>query len=130
MTTTLEHVLCIDDEEDILEVARMCLETVAGFRVSCLGSGAQAIEKAAGLSPDFVLLDVMMPGMDGPSTLRKLQEQPFIRTIPVAFMTARVQPSEIQEYLAMGAAGIIPKPFDPMALSDQITDIWNRFHDR
>ena len=122
----LEHILCIDDETDILEVAKMALEMVGGLRVSCLDQSREAVETAKALQPDLILIDVMMPQMDGPSTLAALQADPASRHIPVVFMTARVQPAEVDAYLALGAAGVVPKPFDPMTLSTQIGAIWEQ----
>ncbi|HCM84325.1 MAG TPA: response regulator [Alphaproteobacteria bacterium] len=126
MPNSLQHILCIDDESDILEVAKMCLETIGGLQVTCLNSGAEAVAKAEAIQPDIIMLDVMMPEMDGPSTLKKLRENPALNHIPIVFMTARVQPSEVQEYMAMGAAGVVPKPFDPMLITAQVTEIWNK----
>jgi two-component system OmpR family response regulator len=128
MTSTLQHILCIDDEADILEVAQLSLEMVGGFKVTCLSSGRDAIDKAAAISPDLILLDVMMPQLDGPSTLTALRTQARLRHVPIVFMTARVQPAEVQRYLDLGAAGVTAKPFDAMALPGQITAMWEHFH--
>ena len=123
MTKALRHILYVDDDPNIQEVAQMCLEVVGGFQVTCLNSGAEVIEKAKAIDPDLILLDVMMPHMDGPTTLKMLLAQPEFMT-PVVFMTARVQPEDITKYLQLGAAGVVPKPFDPMLISDQINKIW------
>ena len=128
MTRQLEHIVCIDDEGDILEIAQIALEDVGGYRVTCLNSGAQALREAAGLKPDAILIDVMMPGMDGPTTLQGLRAQSELDAVPVIFMTARVQRSEIDAYLALGANGVIHKPFDPMQLATQVRRIWEQFH--
>lgn len=125
MTRKLEHILYVDDEASIQEVARMCLEMVGGFTVTCLNSGRQLIDQVAAIRPDVILLDVMMPEMDGPSTLKKMRQETGLKT-PVIFMTARVQPAEVQEYIDMGAVGVIPKPFDPMGISEQINEIWGK----
>ncbi|MES2208333.1 MAG: response regulator [Pseudomonadota bacterium] len=130
MSAKLQHVLCVDDEEDILDVARMCLEMVAGLQVSCCTRGKEAIERVRDINPDLILLDVMMPDMDGPTTLHELRKIPLLETTPIVFMTARVQASEIAQYLALGASGVVPKPFDPMLLSEQITKLWKEFHER
>lgn len=122
----LSHILCVDDEEDILHVAQMALEVVGGLRVSTCSNGIDAVRDAAVLRPDCILLDAMMPEMDGPATLQQLRQQPETRNIPIIFMTARVQPKEVQEYLALGAIGVIPKPFDPMLVTDEIKRIWDR----
>lgn len=126
MTSELRHILCIDDENDILEVVQMCLETVAGCRVTTLSSAVDALAKIDSIAPDLILLDVMMPEMDGPSALKKLRERKEFDHIPVVFMTARVRPPEIQFYIDMGAAGVVSKPFDPMQLARQIADIWTQ----
>ncbi len=130
MIAKLQHILCVDDEEDILDVAKMCLEMVAGFQVSCCSRGKEAIERVRDINPDLILLDVMMPDMDGPSTLRELRKISLLETIPIVFMTARVHPAEVAQYLALGASGVVPKPFDPMRLSDEITKIWKKFHEQ
>ncbi len=124
MTKELKTILCIDDEADILEVLQLALEAVGGFTVHTCNHSKQAPEKAESLKPDLILLDVMMPGQDGPATLKILRENGNINKIPVLFMTARVQKSEIDEYMALGVAGVIAKPFDPMTLSAQIIQIW------
>lgn len=120
--TELHRVLLVEDEEDIREVARMTLEAVGGFTVETAESGAEALEKAPGFSPHLVLMDCMMPVMDGPSALRAMRDRRV--DIPVIFMTARVQDDEKTEYKAMGAIGVIAKPFDPLTLCDHITRIW------
>ena len=122
--TDLTHVLCVDDDPDILEVAQISLELVGGLTVTGLGGGAQCLAEAETIRPDLILLDVMMPGMDGPATLKALKAVPALKAIPVIFMTARVQEVEVEQYLAMGAVAVIPKPFDPMTLADQIKAIW------
>lgn len=114
--------LYVEDEADIREIAEFALED-EGFDIVFCESGEQAIEKAADFQPEVVLLDVMMPGMDGPTTLKNLRELPGLETTPVIFLTAKVQPSEIQDFIELGAIDVIPKPFDPMTLSDQIHDI-------
>lgn len=125
----LSHILCIDDEEDILEIAQFALETVGGYRVSTCVGGQKA---CAGLgereAPDLILLDVMMPGMNGPETLRKLQTSERFSDVPVVFMTAKVQPSEVAHLRELGAASVIAKPFDPMTLPDQLEKIWSAYH--
>jgi CheY-like chemotaxis protein len=124
----LRNIVCVDDERDILEVAKMCLEVVGGFEVTCCESGQAALEVLAGQVPDLILLDVMMPQMNGPETLAELRKLPHLAAVPVAFMTARVQPAEVRSYLKLGATGVIPKPFDPMQLSGEVRKIWEAFH--
>ncbi len=121
----LNHIMLVEDEPDIQTVARLALETVGGFQVSVCGNGAQALEEVVKGQPDLILLDVMMPGMDGPTTLQALREMPEAKKTPVIFMTAKVQKSEIEEYQERGAIGVIAKPFDPMKLADQVREIWS-----
>lgn len=122
--SNLQRVLYVEDEPDIQAVAKLALEMVGGFTVKICSSGEEAVREAAAFAPDMILLDVMMPGMDGPSTLKTLREQPALANIPVAFMTAKVQPNEIEQYKALGARNVIPKPFDPMQLASQVKAIW------
>lgn len=123
---TLSRVLHVDDEPDIREIARLALEEVGGFTVESCASGAQAIEKAPAFDPDVILLDVMMPGMSGPEVLEALRTRPETSGIPVIFMTAKVQASEIEALTELGAIGVIEKPFDPMTMSGQVAEIWDR----
>ena len=121
------RVLYVEDEDDIREVAEFALED-EGFELNSFSSGVDAIEGAADLSVDLILLDVMMPGLDGPSTLQKLREIPGMRETPVIFMTAKIQPAEIAGYLEIGALGVINKPFDPMTLADEIRALLQKHH--
>ena len=124
----LRHILCIDDERDILDVAKMCLEVLGGFEVVCCDSGPAGLAQAAGSPPDLILLDVMMPEMNGPETLERLQADAVLAKIPVVFVTARIQAEEVRSYLRIGATAVIPKPFDPMALAGQVREIWETIH--
>lgn len=126
----LEHILYVEDEPDIQAVAQIALETVGGFTVKICSSGEEAINSAADFNADLILLDVMMPGMDGPSTLKALRRIPELADTATIFMTAKVQPQEIEHFKSLGAMDVIAKPFDPMALSAQITAAWNRHHGR
>jgi CheY-like chemotaxis protein len=128
MADKLIRILYVEDEPDIQTVARIALEAVGGFTVKICSSGKEALSQAADFQPQLILLDVMMPVMDGPTTLKKLRELPQFVSTPVIFMTAKVQPGEIAEYLASGAVDVIPKPFDPMSLSRQVQAIWERCH--
>jgi two-component system, OmpR family, response regulator len=125
---TLQRILCVEDEPDIQAVARMALELVGGFQVLVCGSGEQALREVQTYAPDLILLDVMMPGMDGPGTLQALRALPDVAAVPVAFMTAKVQPNEVAHYRSLGALDVIAKPFDPMTLSAQVRAIWDRRH--
>jgi CheY-like chemotaxis protein len=129
MSTKLETILMVEDEPDIQTVAKLSLESIGGFKVEVCSSGQEAIEKAADIKPDLILLDVMMPGMDGPTTLLELKKIPQLSNTPVVFMTAKVQPQEIQQYKEYGAIDVIPKPFDPMSLAENLNSIWTRYNE-
>jgi len=124
----LSKILYVEDDPDIQVVAQMALEMVGGFTVSICSSGQEAIEKAANFQPDMILLDVMMPGMDGPTTLANLRTIEGLQSTPAVFMTAKVMPSDIERYKGLGAVDVIVKPFDPMTLAARIKDIWSKFH--
>jgi CheY-like chemotaxis protein len=114
------RVLLVDDEDDIRTVARASLERLAGWTVLLAASGQDGVDVARAERPDAIVLDVMMPGMDGPSTLRALQELDDTRDIPVVFLTAKVQADERSRLEQLGAAGVVAKPFDPLTLADQL----------
>jgi CheY-like chemotaxis protein len=116
----LLHILCVDDEEDILEVVQMCLSFDGGFSISICKSGPEALDFLDQVRPDLILLDVMMPKMDGPATFAAIRAIEAARDVPVIFMTARVQSSEVEHYLKLGAIGVVPKPFDPVTLASEI----------
>ncbi len=122
--STLQRILYVEDEPDIQAVAKLALEMVGGFAVKICSSGEEALREAEAFAPDMILLDVMMPGMDGPSTLKALRTLPSLADIPVAFMTAKVQPAEVAHYRTLGARDVIAKPFDPMTLAAQVRAIW------
>ncbi|MDP1862839.1 MAG: response regulator [Thiobacillus sp.] len=126
MTKALNTILYVEDEPDIRTVAQLALETVGGFTVKLCGSGEEAVQAGPAFKPDLLLLDVMMPGMDGPTTLAALRKDPSMKDTPVIFMTAKVQPSEIQQYRELGALDVIAKPFNPMTLAEQVRSIWAR----
>jgi CheY-like chemotaxis protein len=116
-------VLIIDDEDDIREVAALSLESIAGWDVVMASSGAQGLARAIEHQPDAILLDVMMPGMDGPSTFRELRANPATAKIPVLLLTAKVQSSDQRRFADLGVEAVLFKPFDPLTLSDQIADV-------
>lgn len=122
--TPLQHILCIDDEVDILEIAKFALENIGKFTIESCCGGKEALARAPHLSPDMILLDVMMPDMDGIEVFRALREIQALADVPIVFMTAKVQPSEVLRYLEMGVCGVIPKPFDPMALPEAVESLW------
>ncbi len=117
----MRRVLIVDDEEDIRAVAALSLETVAGWTVITATSGADGIRRAAEEQPDAILLDVMMPGMDGPTTFQHLQQNPSTRHIPVLLLTAKVQGADQRRFAGLGVAAVLSKPFDPLTLADQVS---------
>jgi CheY-like chemotaxis protein len=117
------RILVVDDEEAIRDVVRIGLEAVARWTVDVASDGAQAVALCAADPPDAVLLDVMMPTMDGPTTFARLQDDPRTRSVPVILLTAKVQPAERRRYDDLAVAGVLAKPFDPLALPGQITDL-------
>lgn len=118
-----KRLLLVDDEPDIREIARLSLEHVGGWEVATAASGVEALELAAAERFDLVLLDVMMPELDGPGTLARLRESGAIDDTPVIFLTAKVQAADRRQLDALGAAGFIGKPFDPMRLPDEIARV-------
>ncbi|HFD31818.1 MAG TPA: response regulator [Gammaproteobacteria bacterium] len=122
----LKKILYVEDEPDIQMIARVALENVGGFELLVCSSGAEAVEKAASFDPDLLLLDVMMPGMDGPTTLQELRKIPQLKDKPVMFMTAKVQPQEVEFLKSLNIADVIAKPFDPMGLANTIRDSWQK----
>jgi CheY-like chemotaxis protein len=114
------RVLIIDDEADIRRVARLSLAKIGGMDVLDAASGVEGTQKAADEAPDAILLDVMMPGLDGPATLHALRADPRTAAIPVVFLTAKAMPEEVSRLLALGVRGVLNKPFDPMTLPSQL----------
>ncbi|MDH3213946.1 MAG: response regulator [Myxococcales bacterium] len=121
----INRVLIVDDEEHIRLVSSLSARKVGKWEVAVAASGEEGIRAAIRERPDVMLLDVMMPDLDGPGTFQRLQEDERTAGIPVIFLTAKVQTHEIEAYLALGAAGVIRKPFDPMTLPDEIRKILN-----
>ncbi|HUA99774.1 MAG TPA: response regulator [Terracidiphilus sp.] len=117
------RVLIIDDEDDIREVAALSLETVAGWEVFMANSGTQGLARAIEHRPDAILLDVMMPGMDGPTTFRELRKNPITAGIPVLLLTAKVQSSDQRRFADLGVEAVLFKPFDPLTLPTQIAGV-------
>jgi CheY-like chemotaxis protein len=119
--------LIVDDEDDIREVAQVSLELVGQYEVQTAASGREGILRARDLRPDAILLDVMMPDLDGPATLAELQADPATRDIPVLFLTAKAQAAERTRLAQLGAAGVLTKPFDPLTLPQEVASAlrWN-----
>lgn len=122
----LQRVLLVEDELDIQMVARLALEDVGGFEVKVCDSGEQALAEAPSFRPQLVLLDYMMPGMNGRHTLEAFAAEPRLAEVPIVFLTARAQLDEVAEYHQLGASGVIIKPFDPMSLAQQVQAVWER----
>jgi CheY-like chemotaxis protein len=120
----LREILYVDDEPDIREIVQMALGLVPTLSVSTADSGTRALQSMQSSKPDLVLLDVMMPNMDGPTTLQQMRSQPELQAIPVIFMTAKAMPQEVARFRALGAAAVIAKPFDPMLLAEHVLSIW------
>ena len=117
------RVLYVDDEPDIREIAEIALGLDEDFTVTTAGSGAEALAQLANDVPDVALLDVMMPGMDGPTLLARMREDDRLKDVPVIFVTARAQRAEMQNFATLDACGVIAKPFDPMALASQVREL-------
>jgi CheY-like chemotaxis protein len=121
----MRRILIIDDEDDIREVAALSLEATAGWEILTANCGADGIRAAieADPAPDAILMDVMMPGMDGPTTFRQMQQNPAIAGIPVVLLTAKVQGVDQRRFAGIGVAGVLFKPFDPLTLASQICEV-------
>jgi len=122
----LQKILYAEDEPDIQSIAQMALEMMGGYTLKLCQNGQQALESAEEFAPDLILLDVMMPTMDGPAALKEMRKIPALANTPVIFMTAKVQHDEIESYKALGAIDVIAKPFDPMTLPETVKTLWER----
>src|SRR4029453_5896455 len=116
-------ILVIDDEDDIRRIARLSLGKVGRMEVVDAASGADGVRRAEEEGPDAILLDVVVPDLDGPSTFAALQRSPRASRIPVIFLTAKAMASEVDRLKGLGARGVLTKPFDPMTLADQVRAI-------
>jgi CheY-like chemotaxis protein len=126
MQRALKKILLVEDDPDIQLITRLSLEVAGGYQVCVCGSGAEALQSAPGYAPDLVVLDVMMPGMDGPATMDALRKLPELEATPVVFFTANTHDLVRQDLLRRGALDIIIKPIEPTALVEQIRSIWQR----
>lgn len=124
----LQRIAYVEDDPDIQFIVRLALEA-SGLTVLACSSGREALEKTAAFKPDLLLLDVMMPGLDGPATLKAMRLMPALACVPVVFMTAKVQPQEVEQYKAMDALAVISKPFDPLTLAAQLRSLWSARHE-
>jgi len=122
----LEFITCVEDDEDIRAIVELALVDIGGLSVQLFDSGVSAVNNIEPEKAQLVMLDVMMPGMDGMETLEKLRQNPELAATPVIFMTAKAQPNELSSFKAAGAVDVITKPFDPMTLADQVKEIWIR----
>jgi CheY-like chemotaxis protein len=120
ITMTAKQILVIDDEEDIRKLIQTCLEIMGGWQVLTAPSGREGLLLAQSTQPDAILLDVMMPDIDGPATFQQLQANPATKDIPVILLTARGQAAEHRQFAQMGVTGVIKKPFNPHKLADQV----------
>ena len=121
----LNRICYVEDDEDIQRIVRLSLEKVGKMTVEVVGDPMLAIERITAFKPELVMLDWMMPGMDGPTLFRKMRETPEVRNLPVVFITAKASQRELDELRKLGAAGMISKPFSPRDLPDQLRAIWN-----
>ena len=123
----MRRILIIDDEDDIREVAALSLESMAGWQVNLASSGADGIRSALADPPDAILMDVMMPLMDGPTTFKEMQAMPAIAHIPVILLTAKVQGVDQRRFAGLGVTAVLFKPFDPLTLAEQMSTAlgWN-----
>jgi two-component system OmpR family response regulator len=122
----LERILYAEDDADIQQIAILALEAIGGFTVKTCNDGLEALAAIEDFAPQLLLLDVMMPNMDGPKALAEIRKIEAFNTTPVIFMTAKVQEEEVNKYLNIGAIGVIAKPFDPMTLAEQIQAIFEK----
>jgi len=126
MASKLNRLTYVEDEADIRAIAEFALTEFGRYEIDACVSGIEALERAPGFAPDLILLDVMMPGMDGVETYKRLRAMPQFADTPIVFLTAKAMKHETDEYMLLGANGVIAKPFDPTALSAQVQEIWDR----
>jgi CheY-like chemotaxis protein len=119
-------VLYVEDDDGIRMIGEMALADVGGMQVRACASGDEALAAVQSFRPDLLVLDVMMPGMDGPATLKALRELPQTAAVPAVFMTAKIMPHEVEGLKKLGAIEVVPKPFDPMTIAETLRDIWRR----
>jgi two-component system, OmpR family, response regulator len=124
MPHSLQRVTYVEDEPDIRTLTEFALKELGGYELDVCASGPEALERTPDFNPDLIILDVMMPGMDGIETYRRLREIPNLAHTPIIFMTAKAMKHETDRYRALGAVDVIAKPFDPISLPDRIREIW------
>jgi CheY-like chemotaxis protein len=121
----LERICYVEDDENAQRIVRLSLEKLGRMIVEVVGDPNRAIEAITRFNPDLVMLDWMMPGMDGPALFRKMKQEPELAALPIVFITAKAMPKELDELIALGAAATISKPFSPKDLPDQLRAIWS-----
>ena len=126
MPAKLERIMLVEDDHDIRTIAEMALQMVGGYAVRACDGGEAALAAVQEFKPQLIVLDVMMPGMDGPTTLGRLRALPAAANAPVVFLTAKVQPEEVTALRALGAVEVVAKPFDPMTLGATLAAIWEK----
>lgn len=126
MEKTLNKIMYVEDEPDIRDIAKLVLQNVGGFDVCVVPGGQEALEIIDEYAPDLILLDAMMPGMDGPATFAEIRKLDSFKNTPIAFLTAKLMENDISAFLELGAVGVIAKPFDPMSLSEQVKELWEK----
>ena len=125
----LKHIFYVEDDPDIQQLVKLSLESLRSYELILSSSGMEALAMEDNISPQMVLLDVMMPGMDGVTLYKKLREKPAYQGLPIVFITAKVQKHEVEQYRQLGAAGVIVKPFSPDELVHLIGEFWRRHHE-
>lgn len=125
----LRRILYVEDDLDIQHIVQLALQSIAGYQVDLCGSAREAMDRAPVFRPDLILMDVMMPDMDGVELLQALRQRPETDSIPVIFLTAKVQGRDLAQYRRLGALDVIVKPFDPMRLPEDIARAWTRYHE-
>ena len=126
--SNLARILLVEDDPDIQLVTSMTLSSLGGFEVKVCGSADEALRTAVAFGPDLILLDVMLPGMDGPTALKAMRGYPELAATPVIFMTAKIQAQELARYRRLGSLGVIAKPFDPVTLPQRVRELWKEKH--
>lgn len=124
----LEKIFIVEDEEDIRTIAQIAIEDIGQFQLGIACSGQEALQKMPDFNPDLILLDVMMPVMDGIQTFHEIRKHPVLSQTPIVFMTAKVQASETAEYRQLGAIDVIAKPFDPLTLGQKLETLWDHYN--
>ena len=129
MERELKKILYVEDEADIRLIVQIALVDLAGFTLKSCANGYEALAEVEAFNPDLILLDVMMPGLDGPATLKELRNLPGVKKIPIIFMTARIQEKELVQYREIGIQDIISKPFEPLTLADTLRNFWAKYNE-